>query len=102
VFCFIFVVFFAFGLLPRSFRNSWDEEHVRNFTLLVLLCPTTLSVRPTSRHLTGCIIHRQVPANSQWGIDGGSVYHYHTSEDFPFTVGCYGHQRSPFLDTYCT
>eukprot|EP00930_Biecheleria_cincta_P035177 TRINITY_DN24214_c0_g1_i1.p1 TRINITY_DN24214_c0_g1~~TRINITY_DN24214_c0_g1_i1.p1 ORF type:complete len:1256 (-),score=115.94 TRINITY_DN24214_c0_g1_i1:366-4064(-) len=31
-----------------------------------------------------------VPANSTYGVVSGTVYHYHTTLDFPFTLGCYG------------
>ena len=40
-----------------------------------------------------------VPASDELGTDGSEwVYHYHTTDVFPFTLGCFG----PLQDTSCT
>jgi hypothetical protein len=31
-----------------------------------------------------------VPANASVGVDAGCVYHYHLTDDLPYTIGCYG------------
>jgi hypothetical protein len=31
-----------------------------------------------------------VPADSEYGLTAGAVYHYHMTEHFPHTIGCFG------------
>lgn len=46
-----------------------------------------------------------VPANSEYGIEAGDVYHYHTSDadvlPYTWTLGCYGDPATPMTTAQC-
>ena len=50
---------------------------------------TDTQLKPTD--LDACNGHTHaVPANATLGVEGGVVYHYHTTSWAPYTVGCFG------------
>jgi len=50
---------------------------------------TSTQVKPDD--LDTCNGHaKAVPANTTYGVDGASVYHYHTTSWAPYTIGCFG------------